>query len=128
MSVPISAVAFETVRSPSTPSAWSCRATRSAPAAWRFHTATFALNFAEIGAALLGLSRVSLAVGLITQPVALLAIVGAGLLFVGAIPVVSVAAGSAWFYVALPGFGLWIFWLMVTGVGLIRSIPDGERP
>jgi hypothetical protein len=88
---------------------------------WHFHTATFALNFAAIGAALLGLSRVSLAIGLISRPVALLALVGAGLLFAGAIPVVSVAAGSAWFYVALPGFGLWIVWLVATGVGLIRQ-------
>ena len=91
---------------------------------WHFHTATFALNFAAIGAALLGLSRVSLATGLITRPVALLAVAGAALLFAGSVPVVAVAAGSPWFYVALPGFGLWIVWLVATGVGLIRSDPS----
>lgn len=94
---------------------------------WRLHTALFALNFAAIGAALLGLSRVSAAAGLVNRPIAMMALLGAALLFAGAIPVVAVAGGSGWFYVALPGFGLWIVWLAATGIGLIRTASTDEQ-
>lgn len=91
--------------------------------AWHLHTAIFALNFAAIGVALLGLSRVALAARLIPGPVAVLAAIGAVILFAGAIPVTAVTSGSAWFFVAFPGFALWIVWLAATGVGLVRADP-----
>ena len=90
-------------------------------ALWALHGAFFALNEMAIGAALLGLSRASIGAGVTPRSLNWLVVGGALLLFAGAVPVVAVTAGSPLFYLPLPGFVIWIIWLVVTSVNLLRD-------
>jgi hypothetical protein len=92
---------------------------------WRLHTALFVLNLIGIGLALIGLSRVSLALGLIPTSVGWLAVAGSAVLLVMAIPVVAMVAGSALFYLGLIGFLPWIVWVAAAGLGLAKATEPG---
>jgi len=90
---------------------------------WAVHTATFTLNMIAIGTALLGLGLAAVRAGLIARWMGPVTAVGGGALIVAAMPAVPVVQGSAWLAVGVLGFVVWMLFLAVTGVALLRREP-----
>jgi hypothetical protein len=87
---------------------------------WTLHNAAFALNFAAVGTALLGLAFAAVACGLAPRWVAWTSGIGAALLVVPAVFAVAVVNGGPWAGIAIAGFALWVVFVIVTSIGLWR--------
>ncbi|MGH3281825.1 MAG: hypothetical protein ACRDNW_22175 [Trebonia sp.] len=96
---------------------------RVVTALWTVHSAAFGLNLTAIALALVGLSRVAVATGLIPRALARTALLGAACLFVAAVFTVAIAEGGKWLYLGYLGFVIWGVFLLVTGVSLFRGRP-----
>jgi hypothetical protein len=88
---------------------------------WRIHWTLFTVNLAAIGVALLGLSVAARSAGLIPRWAVATSVFGAAVLIAAATPLVLAASGVAVFQAALPGFAMWLLFLVVSGVGLLRD-------
>lgn len=88
---------------------------------WQLHAAAFALSLPALGVTMI---TVALATHLskLTPPwQRFLGLTGGVLLLaVGAVSL-EIADGSSLLYVGLPGLALWIAWLLVTGIRLMRA-------
>lgn len=88
---------------------------------WTLHSAAFALNFAAVGTALLGLGMAAVASGLAPRWVAWTSGIGATLLVVPAVFAVAIVDGGPWSGVAIAGFALWVVFVVVTSARLWRG-------
>ena len=92
-------------------------------ALWALHNSIFSVLDLSIALALLGLSRAAVAAGLTPKAFNWLAPVGASLLLIGTIggPLVAEGRVTALFGAAGVGFVIWLAFLVVTGVRLVRA-------
>ena len=92
-------------------------------ALWALHNSIFTVLDVSIAFALLGLSRAAIAARMTPKPFTWLAPAGAALLIVGTIAGPTIAEGRtmALFGVAGLGFLVWLAFLIVTGIRLIRT-------
>ncbi|PKB64519.1 MAG: hypothetical protein BZY80_02705 [SAR202 cluster bacterium Io17-Chloro-G2] len=88
---------------------------------WRFQRAIFTLNGTSLALALTGFSVAALGAGFIPKWHAYLGLAGAALLFVSAATVMPVVEGTGAVFIGLPGFVLWLVWILAMGVRLIRE-------
>lgn len=92
-------------------------------ALWALHNSVFTVLDLSIAVALLGLSRAAVAAGMAPKVFGRLAPVGAAMLLVGTIggPAIAVGNAMALFAVTGVGFLIWLAFLIVTGIRLVRS-------
>lgn len=92
-------------------------------ALWALHNSIFTVLDFSIAVALLGLSRAAVADGMTPRVFTRIAPVGAALLLVGTLAGPAIAVGNAMALFALTGLGflLWLAFLVVTGLRLVRS-------
>ncbi|GAA1868863.1 hypothetical protein GCM10009687_40700 [Asanoa iriomotensis] len=88
---------------------------------WTFHNAMFTLNMAGVGLALLGLGRAAVLADLVPRWLSPVTALGAVLLVVAAGPAVAVTNGSPWINLGYAGFAVWLLFLAMTGVALLRG-------
>ena len=89
--------------------------------AWRLHFAAFAINMTALGIAFFGFNLGAHAAGLIPSWQRTMGVIGALLLLGTGFANTTVAGGSL---AAAPGgigFLLWLVWLIVTGIRLVRA-------
>ena len=91
---------------------------------WTLHNAVFTINLVAVGTALLGLGRAAASARLIPSWLGIATAIGAVLLIASALPAVAVVEGSPWMAVGLVGFLIWMVFLAVAGVGLLRRAPQ----
>lgn len=89
-------------------------------ALWTLHAAAFGLDLAAIAVALTGLSRAAVSARLIPAWLAAAAWPGAGCLLIAAVFTVALANGGAWIALALPGFLIWLVFVVTASVALLR--------
>lgn len=90
-------------------------------AAWVIHNGAFAVNMSVLGTAFLGFAVGTRVAGLTPGWHGVLGVIGAALLLATGFANAWVAAGS---FLVLPGFAgflLWLVWLVVGGVWLLRA-------
>lgn len=87
---------------------------------WSLHNALFTLNLAAVGLMLLGLSRAAALSRIIPRWLGRVNVVGAALLLVSAMPIVTQVHGSKLLAVGAIGFITWMLFLLLAGIGLIR--------
>lgn len=92
-------------------------------ALWALHNSIFTILDLSIAVALLGLSRASVAAGMTPKVFDRLAPLGAAMLLVGTLagPAIAIGNAMALFAVTGVGFLIWLAFLIVTGVGLVRA-------
>ena len=92
-------------------------------ALWALHNSIFTILDLSIAVALLGLSRATTAAGMTPKAFARLAPIGAAMLLVGTIagPAIAVGHAMALFAVTGLGFLIWLAFLIVTGIRLVRA-------
>jgi hypothetical protein len=88
---------------------------------WAVHAAAFGLDLAAIAVTLIGLSRAAASVGILPSWMAVAAVPGAVCLFLPAVFTVAVSNGSPWFRVGIIGFIVWIGFVVVSSVSLLRQ-------
>jgi hypothetical protein len=88
---------------------------------WALHAAAFGLDLAAIAVTLIGLSRAAASVGMLPSWMAVVAIPGAVCLFLPAVFTVAVSNGSPWFRVGIIGFIVWILFVVVSSISLLRQ-------
>ncbi|HEX6521422.1 MAG TPA: hypothetical protein VF070_15695 [Streptosporangiaceae bacterium] len=89
-------------------------------ALWTLHAAAFGLDLGAIAVALIGLSRAAVPARLIPAWLAAAAWPGAGCLLTAAVFTVALADGGAWVALALPGFVIWLVFVVTASVSLLR--------
>jgi hypothetical protein len=89
-------------------------------ALWALHAAAFGLDMAAIAVTLIGLSRAAGSLGLIPAWMTTAALVGAAWLLVAAVFTVALTNGGPWLAVALVGFAVWIVFVVMASVSLLR--------
>jgi len=97
-------------------------------ALWALHAGSFGLNLGAIAVALVALSRSARHLGLVPGWFTRLALLGALLLFAAAVSTVSLAEGGPMLYVGLVGFLVWALFLVLCGIGLLRSAAGATTP
>jgi hypothetical protein len=90
-------------------------------ALWTLRAAAFGLDMAAIAVALIGLSRAAAAMRLIPAWLALAAWPAAACLLTAATFTVALADGGPWLAVALPGFIVWVVFVITASVALLRE-------
>jgi hypothetical protein len=92
-------------------------------ALWALHNSIFTILDLSIAVALLGLSRAAVAAGMTPRAFTWLAPVGAAMLLVGTLAGPAIASGDAMVLFGVTGLGflVWLAFLVVTGVRLVRS-------
>lgn len=93
---------------------------------WSLHNALFTLNLAAVGFMLLGLSRAAALSRVIPGWLGKLSVVGAVLLVVSSLPVVAQVHGSNLLALGGIGFIIWMLFLLLAGIGLIRLGLSGQ--
>ncbi|UTT62984.1 hypothetical protein [Microcella humidisoli] len=88
---------------------------------WQLHAAAFALSLPALGVTMIAVALATHRSRLSPPWQRLLALTGGVLLLaVGAFSL-DIAAGSPMLFVGLPGLAVWIIWLLVTGVRMLRA-------
>ncbi|MFU8875956.1 hypothetical protein [Micromonospora sp. SL4-19] len=87
---------------------------------WTFHNAVFTFNMAAVGVTLFGLGRAASLARVVPAWMSPTTAAGAALLIAAAMPAVAVTNGSLWFAVGAAGFAVWMLFLAVVGVSLLR--------
>jgi Domain of unknown function (DUF4386) len=90
---------------------------------WVLHNAVFTINMIAIGLALFALGRAAALARLIPSWMKVVTALGGLLLVAAAVPAVAVVQGSMWMSVGLLGFLLWMVFVAVAGVALLRRGP-----
>jgi len=88
---------------------------------WRLHAAVFALALPALGATFIGAALATHASGLTRPWQRLLGVAGGGLLIFAGTGNLAIADGSPLVYVGVLGLFMWIVWLIVTGLRLVRG-------
>lgn len=96
-------------------------------AVWRLHFAAFAINCTTLGITFFGFSMGAHAAGLIPSWQRAMGVIGALLLLGTGFANTAVAGGSLAVAPGGIGFLLWLVWLLVTGVRLLRSRASAPR-
>lgn len=91
---------------------------------WVMHNAVFTINLGALGVALFSLGRAATLSRLIPAWMGPVTAVGGGLLLASALPAVAVVNGSGWMAVGLLGFLVWMLFLALAGVSLLRAARD----
>jgi hypothetical protein len=89
-------------------------------ALWVLHNAIFGVLLVSIGVALAGLSAAAAASGQIAEWWKALGLLGAVLLLVAAATTPAIIDGSATMFIGLAGFVVWIVFVIVNSVALLR--------
>jgi hypothetical protein len=87
---------------------------------WALHAAAFGLDLAAIAVALIGLSRAAASVGILPSWMAVVAVPGAACLFLPAVFTVAMSNGSPWFRLGIIGFIVWIAFVVISSISLLR--------
>ncbi len=88
---------------------------------WQLHAAAFALALPALGATFIGAALATHASGL-TQPwQRLLGVAGGSLPILAGVGNLAIADGSPLVFVGVLGLAMWLVWLVVTGLRLIRG-------
>jgi hypothetical protein len=88
---------------------------------WTVHNAVFTLNMAAVGISLFGLGRAAVLARLVPSWMSPTTAAGATLLVVAAMPAVPVTNGSPWIALGYAGFVVWLVFLAVAGISLLRG-------
>lgn len=88
---------------------------------WQFHAATFALAMPALGLTAIGTVLATHANGLTRPWQRLLGLLGGGLPILAGVGNLAIAGGSSVLYLGVLGLFLWLVWLIVTGLRLIRG-------
>ncbi|MFC4948378.1 hypothetical protein [Pseudonocardia sp. GCM10023141] len=94
---------------------------------WELHNAVFSINGVSLATALIGFSVVGLRTRALRAWHGGLGLVSAAVLLAGAVltPVTLGGGLAAFAYVDLPGFLLWLVWVVTFGVVLVRDrVPE----
>ena len=91
-------------------------------AIWALHNSIFSILDLSIAIALMGLSKAAVAAGMAPKAFTKLGPVGAALLILGTVAGPAIAAGDATALFAVTGLGflIWLAFLVVTGIRLVR--------
>lgn len=89
--------------------------------AWNLHSAAFALGGAALGILLGSLSLGARHVPLVPRWMVPVGLVGSALLIAGSVGIVNVVQGGLMLWSIMSGFGAWVLFLVVAGVGMVRS-------
>jgi hypothetical protein len=92
-------------------------------ALWALHAAAFGLDLAAIAVALIGLSYAAALVRLIPGWLTVAAWPGAACLLTTAVFTVALANGGPWLVVGLAGFAIWLLFVIIASVSLLRERP-----
>lgn len=97
--------------------------------AWQMHAAAFALALPAVGTTLIGAALATHA-GRLTPPwQRALAVTGGSLLIVAGLANLAIADGSTLLLIGMPGYAVWLIWLLATGTRLLRtSTGDPDEP
>ena len=95
--------------------------------AWQLHAAAFALSLPALGVTFLGAALAAHKSRLTPLWQSLLGMAGAGLTLAAGMASLEIADGSALLFLGLPGLLVWILWLLMTGVRLVRG-RTADRP
>ena len=95
-------------------------------ALWAMHGAAFGLDMAAIAVALLGLSRAAAAMRLIPSWLALAAWPAAACLLTASVFTVALVNGGPWLAVGTVGFVVWLVFVIIASISLLRSRPAPE--
>jgi len=88
---------------------------------WQFHGAAFALGLPALGATFIGAALATHASGLTRPWQRVLGIVGGSLPILAGAGNLAIAQGSPLLFAGVLGLFAWLFWLVSTGVRLIRG-------
>src|SRR5690349_20993865 len=88
---------------------------------WHAHAAAFALTLPMLGTTCISSALAAHASGLTPPWQRLLGLVGGSLLLAAGLGNLAIADGSPLIFVGLLGFAAGLFWLLATGVRLVRS-------
>ncbi len=88
---------------------------------WQLHAAVFALALPALGATSIGATLATHASGLTRPWQRLLGMAGSSLLIVAGAGNLAIADGSPLIFVGVLGLAMWLVWLVVTGLRLIRG-------
>lgn len=89
-------------------------------ALWTLRTAAFGLDLAAIAVALIGLSRAAASIPLVPGWIAVAALPGAACLLTASAFTVALADGGPWLTLGLAGFFVWLVFVVITSVSLMR--------
>jgi hypothetical protein len=87
---------------------------------WQLHAAAFALALPALGATFIGTALATHASGLTRPWQRLLGLVGGSLPILAGVGNLAIADGSSLVFVGILGLAMWLVWLVVTGLRLIR--------
>ena len=88
---------------------------------WQLHAAIFALSLPALGATFIGAALATHASGLARLWQGLLGVAGGSLSILAGTGNLAIADGSSLVFVGVLGLALWLVWLLVTGLRLIRG-------
>ena len=88
---------------------------------WRFQRAMFTLNGTSLALALTGFSIAALRASFIPRWYAYVGLGGAAFLFVAAVTVTPAVEGTFAAFIGLPGFVLWLVWILTMALRLVRE-------
>jgi len=88
---------------------------------WQLHAATFALSLPALGATFIGAAMATHASGLTRPWQRLLGVAGGSLPILAGFGNLAIANGSPLLLIGVLGLAVWLVWLVVTGLRLIRG-------
>lgn len=88
---------------------------------WQLHAAAFALALPALGATFIGTALATHASGLTRPWQRLLGVAGGSLPILAGVGNLAIADGSPLVFVGVLGLAMWLVWLVVTGIRLIRG-------
>jgi len=88
---------------------------------WQLHAATFALSLPALGATFIGAAMATHDSGLTSPWQRLLGVAGGSLPILAGFGNLAIANGSPLLLIGVLGLAVWLIWLIVTGLRLIRG-------
>ncbi len=88
---------------------------------WQLHAAAFALMLPALGATFIGAALATHASGLTRPWQRVLGVLGGSLAIVAGFGNLAIAGGSPLLYIGVLGLGMWLVWIIATGLRLIRN-------
>ena len=88
---------------------------------WQFHAASFALSLPALGLTIIGTVLALYSSGLIRSKMKVFGLLISVLPIIAGLGNLAVAGGSSFIYIGVMGLFLWILWLILTGLRLIRG-------
>ena len=88
---------------------------------WQLHAAAFALSLPALGATFIGAALATHANGLTRPWQRLFGVAGGSLPILAGLGNLAIAGGSPLLFVGVLGLAMWLVWLIVTGLRLIRG-------